>query len=236
MMVSPLDKTKVLNPIAYGVKYSDCPNCKNRHLIEWVCTDPQHKYYKDGYIVCPENNTKYKVVHQNHWLLKPLEPYKRYTYCDECVHLITNHTQWFPTPDRNDYFGGHDTCRKCEEERANRKGMFFKTLDQYKKDKKERIQADKLRAIQKTIFLPNRYIVVYGEVEAPKEDQDNGYTYYFEGELNLGDIVQVPKTWLGDLKGDDPGPKLATVVSLKSNYHGSVSSIIRVVKNINERI
>jgi hypothetical protein len=72
--------------------------------------------------------------------------------------------------------------------------------------------------------------VCYGEHPTPKDDGGHGYTYYFDEPLNLGDIVAVPQTWLGRAISESNGPRLATVISTHSDYEGSVSDIIRVVR------
>ena len=225
MIVSPLDNTKVLNPLAYGTKYSDCPNCEERHLIKWYKNQDGN-----GSIKCPENNKTYKVVFNNHWLLKPLDPHLEFERCIDCIHLFTNSHNWFKKGKRYDF--AYDICNSCRKKTYREsEPEYFMSLEDYKAYEKKRHKEDQIREAKKNIFIPNRYVVQYGELEAPKKNQDNGYTYYYEGKLKRGDIVEVPRTWLGDIKGDS-GPKLATVVSVKSNYDGEVSDIIRVVKRI----
>jgi hypothetical protein len=104
------------------------------------------------------------------------------------------------------------------------------SLNDYREHRKQQEEAAQRREARKNIVIPNRYVVQYGEIEAPAENQEHGYTYFYKHNLNLGDIVEVPSTWLSGVKGES-GPKLATIVSTKSNYDGEVSNIIRVVKS-----
>ena len=82
---------------------------------------------------------------------------------------------------------------------------------------------------------PGLVEVEYGEYPPATEDGGKGYAYHSDEPLRLGDVVQVPQTWLGKLRDDSCGPQLATVVSTYSDYDGPVSGIIRVVKNGNRR-
>ena len=236
MIVSPLDNTKVLNPLSYGTKYSDCPNCKERHLIQWYNVKTTKKYHetiKNGNILCPKNNVIYEVVYDNHWLNKPLDPYIKFDYCKECIHLATNFENWFIDEERPSY--SHNLCSKCVEEKDYRNGCFghwnyFITLEQYKENVKQYKIKEEIKRLKKQIVIPNRYVVQYGEIEVDKEqDESFGYTYFYKDYLNVGDIVQVPQTWLSELK-ESRGPKLATVVSTKSSYDGPVANIIRIIK------
>lgn len=74
--------------------------------------------------------------------------------------------------------------------------------------------------------------VVYGEHPVPDNDGGKGYAYFSKTKLRLGDVVEVPRTWVSDMKG---GENIATVVSTFSDYNGRVSHIIKVLKNGNRR-
>lgn len=82
--------------------------------------------------------------------------------------------------------------------------------------------------------IPGLVEVNYGERPVPTEDGGHGHAYFSSTPLNLGDIVQVPQTWLGEFKGD-VGPNIATVVSTYSDYQGQVSRIVKVVTPASKR-
>ena len=82
---------------------------------------------------------------------------------------------------------------------------------------------------------PGLVEVTYGKHPVPDEDGGRGYAYYFNQPLRLGDVVQVPQTWLGRLREESNGPKLATVVSTYSAYDGDVSGIICIVRRARKK-
>lgn len=65
----------------------------------------------------------------------------------------------------------------------------------------------------------------------PKEDGGHGYAYYDPGlNLELGDIVLLPPTWLDrEVHGKSDGRE-ATVVSTYSNYSGEVQTVSRLIR------
>ena len=93
----------------------------------------------------------------------------------------------------------------------------------------DKCQRRKEEAAKKREAVPGLVKVVYGEHPAPTEDGGNGYSYYFDQPLRLGNIVEVPQTWLGKIRQQN-GPNLATVVSTYSDYTGVPSSILRIVR------
>lgn len=153
---------------------------------------------------------------------------------------------------------GMSECRKCSSKRCERecnerrarerntpvecKSCHRKKLPRYFENKYVpsvcKVCARKEREVKeqtkKSNAQPGVVVVVYGEHPVPTEDGGHGYSYCFDGSLGLGDVVEVPRTWLGSLKGQS-GPNLATVVSTYSDYDGPVSRIIRVVRRATER-
>ena len=152
MIVSPLDKTKVLRPIGYGTKNAPCPNCKEKHLIQWnmkpgyVHSTGQQDLDKYGSVTCPKNNVTYEVVYDNHWLTPQYDPYMKYEHCIKCVRLFTNAHNWLT---KDEWFSiGHDSCGHCSDDPAPYKpydGTYylFKTLEQFRADKAEKIAKEK---------------------------------------------------------------------------------------------
>lgn len=69
--------------------------------------------------------------------------------------------------------------------------------------------------------------VCYGEHPKPDKDGGSGYAYRDPGlNLQLGDVVFVPATWMDkEIRGDYSNKK-ATVVSTYSDYKGNVASIL----------
>lgn len=76
--------------------------------------------------------------------------------------------------------------------------------------------------------------VRYGEHPAPEKEGETGYSYYYDQPLDLGDIVEVPQTWMGKARGEIGDTMLATVVSAYSDYSGPTTRIIRIVKKAGE--
>jgi len=120
------------------------------------------------------------------------------------VECVTCHKKKLPDEMENPYVPS--VCKDCAE------------IEKKAKEKERKANA-----------RPGLVQVIYGEHSAPKEDGGNGYSYYYDEPLNLGDIVEVPQTWLGSVKGES-SRKLATVVSTYSDYNGSISCILRVIK------
>tara|TARA_Y100000310_G_scaffold211701_1_gene212430 strand:- start:480 stop:956 length:477 start_codon:yes stop_codon:yes gene_type:complete len=85
-------------------------------------------------------------------------------------------------------------------------------------------------AERKNNAVPGLIEVQYGELDPPLKDGGSGYAYDCDEPVALGDIVAVPQTWVGELRGEQQ--KLATVVSTYSDYTGPTSSVIRVVKSL----
>lgn len=73
-------------------------------------------------------------------------------------------------------------------------------------------------------------------IHEPKEDGGEGYAYRNPGlDLQLGDVVLLPATWLDRLNGMH-APKEGTVISTYSDYHREVQSIIKLVRKANKSV
>ena len=81
---------------------------------------------------------------------------------------------------------------------------------------------------------PGLVEVVWG-VHEPKEDGGKGYAYRNPGfDLQLGDIVLLPATWLDREIRGKYHPQEGTVVSTYSDYDGEVQTIIKLVRKVNK--
>lgn len=90
------------------------------------------------------------------------------------------------------------------------------------------------KANKKKNARPGLVEVVYGEFQ-PSQDGGRGYAYHNAGlDLELGDVVLVPASWVDKEIHGKYDPNVATVVSTYSDYNGAVQSIVGLVKKGNE--
>lgn len=73
-------------------------------------------------------------------------------------------------------------------------------------------------------------------IHKPEQDGGSGYAYYDRGlNLEIGDIVLLPPTWLDREINGKYDPQEGTVVCTYSDYNGEAQSVIRLVRKANEK-